>query len=196
MTNERKITFYYEWLQLQKNEFRILSMLADQGGSYNGNLSPILDYFNLSHQNRNRVQLRDSIIQLKTNEYIIHSETGCTHSLELIPKNTEIQMYAEWYEFLKNHRSTVESVSWIMVLKTYLWILHNNPENIITNKDIAEEINTSLTTLGYAKRVLKEEFEAFITEDRSVKLYDDRFIKIGHQIFPSAWWKNKELLFP
>jgi len=129
MTNERKITFYYEWLQLHKNEFRILSMLADQGGSYNGNLSPILDYFNLSHQNKNRVQLRDSIIQLKTNEYIIHSETGRTHSLELIPKNTEIQMYADWYEFLKNHRSTVESVSWIMVLKTYLWILHNNPES-------------------------------------------------------------------
>lgn len=188
MSNKKKTTFYYEWLHLDKNEFRILAMLADLGGTYKGDLSSILDYFNLSYQSKTRKQLKKSIEKLKDDGYIKCSVSGNTYLLEIIPKKIEIQMYQKWYNFLKNHQSTVESVSWIVVLKTYLWIIHNNPEDIITNRLIAGEINVSESTLGSAKRVLKEEFEAFVTKNRSVKLYDDMFVKIGHQISPCAWW--------
>lgn len=196
MLDEKKIIFYYEWLQLDKNDFRILSMLADLGGNYIGNLSNILDYFELTHQQKHRNKIRNSIQLLKADGYIKCSVQGITYQLEIIPKETEIQMYAQWYKYLKNHKSTVVSVSWVMVLKTYLWIIQNNPDDIITNQLIQTEINTSETTLGSAKRVLREDFEAFVTQDRSIKLYDDTFVKVGHQIFPSAWWNNKELLFP
>ena len=50
------ITFYKAWLRLDKKEFRILAMLADQG-EFSGNLSDLCRYFSLSPQTRNRTQL-------------------------------------------------------------------------------------------------------------------------------------------
>ena len=46
-----KITFYAEWLPLDKKEFRILAMLADTG-VFIGNLSDICRYFNLTTTTR------------------------------------------------------------------------------------------------------------------------------------------------
>ena len=34
-----KVTFYREWLPLPKAEFNVLTMLAEQGGSFSGNKS-------------------------------------------------------------------------------------------------------------------------------------------------------------
>lgn len=35
-----KVVFFLEWLRLPKEEFNILMMLADMGGSFKGRLKP------------------------------------------------------------------------------------------------------------------------------------------------------------
>ena len=47
-----KIVFFWEWLRLPKEEFNILMMLADMGGSFSGNLSEMCRYFHVSTDNR------------------------------------------------------------------------------------------------------------------------------------------------
>ena len=39
---DSKVCFYREWLTLPKNDFCILAMLAEQGGSFKGSLADIL----------------------------------------------------------------------------------------------------------------------------------------------------------
>ena len=39
-----KVTFYREWLPLPKAEFNVLTMLAEQGGSFSGNYADIMRY--------------------------------------------------------------------------------------------------------------------------------------------------------
>ena len=55
------IVFYDDWLPLPKAEFNVLAMVAEQGGTYAGNLSDMCRYLNVTPQTRNREQLRSAI---------------------------------------------------------------------------------------------------------------------------------------
>ena len=46
-----KVVFFLEWLRLPKEEFNILMMLADMGGSFKGNLSEMCRYFRVDPEN-------------------------------------------------------------------------------------------------------------------------------------------------
>ena len=43
-----KGTFYREWLPLPKAEFNVLTMIAEQGGTFTGNWSEMCRYINLT----------------------------------------------------------------------------------------------------------------------------------------------------
>lgn len=182
------ITFYREWLPLDKKEFRILAMLADKG-EYRGNLTPLCDYFSLSRQQRNRNVLRTSIEQLAASGFITYTVTGRTYSIQAIPKATAITIPREWLLRLKAHDYSSEDVAWEQVLKVLLWI-YDNDEPIVTNRTIAEDLQISVSTIGYAKNVLQYEYEAINRRKVSEKIGDNCFRTIGQELAASAWWKD------
>ena len=67
-----KIVFYNEWLPLPKAEFNILTMVAEQGGSYSGNYSDMCRYLSVTPQSRNIAPLRSAIESLTSKGFCSH----------------------------------------------------------------------------------------------------------------------------
>ena len=109
-------TFYFEWLGVDKNQFRILSLLAPNG-EFRGNLSDMCRSLNLALQTRNRKSLKSAISTLIEGGYITSEQKGNTISLKTIPQKTVIEIPSEWLEQIMNHNYTSESIAWQMVLK-------------------------------------------------------------------------------
>ena len=181
-----KITFYREWLLLDKKDFRILTMLADKG-AFQGNLSDICRYFSLNPQQRNRNQIRESIQRLKKVQMITCEVKGRNYTLGLIPKEKEISIQRNWLYTLRRHEYKKEHVSWEAVLKVLLWII-DNKEQIVTNNEIANDLGVSLTTVVSAKNVLEREYRAIIRRKVSIKTGENSFCTIGQELTASAWW--------
>lgn len=184
-----RIIFYREWLPLQKQEFRILAMLADLG-EFRGNLSDLCRYFSLTPQSRNRNQLKASIEALQSLGFIETESCGRCLIIKAVPKEQKIEMPREWMELLKNHDYSSESVAWEQVLKVYLWISQNEAP-IVTNDEIAAALNISTSTLGYAKNVLEYEYAAITRKKVSEKVGDNAFRTIGQELAAGAWWEKK-----
>ena len=185
------VAFYREWLPLNKKEFRILAMLADFGGEYHGNLTDMCRYFSVSPQHKNREALREAIQHLTDRHYIESSVIGRTYSLRIIPKEKEIALPREWFERVRTREYSSESVSWEAVIKLLLWLIAHNPEVMITNQQIADDLDVSVSVVVSAKNVLEKDFEAIVKQMISDKLGEDFFIRRGQKIELSAWWKAK-----
>ena len=185
------VAFYREWLPLNKKEFRILAMIADFGGEYHGNLTDMCRYFSVSPQHKNRVSFRDAIQHLTDRHYIESSVNGRTYNLRIIPKEKEITLPREWLERVRTHEYSSESVSWEAVIKLLLWLIAHNPEAIITNQQIAADLDVSVSVVVSAKNVLEKDFEAIVKQMISDKLDEDVFVRRGQKIELSAWWKTK-----
>lgn len=180
------ITFFREWLPLQKSEFRILAMLADRG-EFKGNLSELCDYFSLTRQTRNRDQLKASIQKLQDQGLIECEISGRTYTLRAIPKAEKLEIPRAWMERIKAHDYSSENVAWEQVLKVYLWIVGNKIE-VVTNQMIADDLNVSISVIGYAKNVLQYEYEAITRKQASEKFGDGSFRTIGQKLAAVAWW--------
>ena len=183
------IVFFLEWLALPKAEFRIVAMLAEQGGTYSGNLSDMCRYFSVTPQSRNREQLQTAIESLTSKGFLTSEKLGRTYHLKLIPKAKEITIHREWAQRIISHDYSSESVSWEAVLKVLLWIVQNE-QPIVTNAMLAAALNISPSTIGSAKNVLEKEYEAITRKRVSEKLGDDFFMVIGQELAASAWWKD------
>ena len=179
--------FYREWLPLPKNEFNILAMLAEQGGSFSGNYSDICRYLSVTPQNRNRNALRSAIESLSSNGFITQTTKGRTQILTVIPKATEIKLPRRWVQSVIQHDYTSESVAFAQVLKVFAWIVHNK-KDIVTNADIATALNTSTSTVVSAKNVLEREYENIYKRRISEKVGENFFVNLGQKLHASAWW--------
>lgn len=183
-----KLIFYAEWLPLPKEDFRILAMLTE-GGGFSGNLSDLCRYFLLSPQTANRTKLRSSIERLAAQNFLTYELTGRNYKIRLVPKEKAICIEPRWFEILKAHNYSSESVAWEQVLKVLLWVI-NNQEPIITNSMIADDLKISVSTIGAAKNVLEREFEAITRRKCSEKIAEDIFRTIGQELCASAWWNE------
>ena len=107
------ITFFWDWLPLDKREFRILAMLADVG-TYEGNLTALCRYFSLDPQNSAINRLRNSIDALAEQGYIRKERRGRTYILQAIPipKGRTIRIKREWFVAVRDHQYHCASVSW------------------------------------------------------------------------------------
>lgn len=121
----------------------------------------------------------------------IHFVNGRTYSLRIIPKEKEIALPREWLERVRMHEYSSESVSWEAVIKLLLWLIAHNPEVMITNQQIADDLDVSVSVVVSAKNVLEKDFEAIVKQMISDKLGEDFFIRRGQKIELSAWWKAK-----
>lgn len=185
---ERAI-FYWEWLPLPKAEFNILAMLAEQGGSFSGNYSNMMDYFHVSRQQNNRQVLRTAIESLTATGFITHRSQGRTQILTIIPKDTEIPLPRAWVESVIRHDYSSESVAFAQVLKVFAWIVWNKAA-VVTNDLIAMDLNVSASTVVSAKNVLKREYENVRQRNVSEKLGDHFFRNLGQELEANAWWNE------
>lgn len=180
-------TFYFEWLGVDKNQFRILSLLAPTG-EYRGNLSNMCRRFNLSLQTNNRNSLESSISELTEYGHITSDKNGRTYTLKAIPKETVIEIPTDWLEQIMNHNYTSESVAWQMVLKVLLWLCVNQ-EPIVKRDMIAEDLNCGVDTITSALNVLQRDFNAIIREIITKQNSKGEYRRIGLELTPVAWWQ-------
>ena len=179
--------FYREWLPLPKAEFNILAMLAEQGGSFSGNYSDMCGYLGVTSQSRNRQSLQSAIENLTSTGFITHESIGRTQVLKIIPKVTEIALPRLWVQSVIRHDYSSESVAFAQVLKVFAWIC-NNEMPVVTNDEIAADLNISPSTVVSAKNVLEREYENITKKRISEKLGENFFRNLGQELRTSAWW--------
>lgn len=185
------ITFYREWLSLDKRDFRILTMLADIG-SFRGNLTALCQYLSLSPgQKKTNAALRESIETLTSNGYITSALTGRTYQLAIIPKEQPIKVARRWFDDVMKADSFSEIVSWEMVVKTLVWISGNPLGDLVVNDGIAAELNTSVDTLGAAKNVLDKDFHAIIRDIENRTLPNGEKRTVGQHLAVYAPWSGE-----
>lgn len=184
-----KAVFYREWLPLPKAEFNILAMLAEQGGSFSGNYSDMCRYLNVTPQNRNRQALQAALENLTTSGFITHESRGRTQILKVIPKVTAISLPHPWVQSVIRHDYSGESVAFAQVLKVFAWIAWNEMP-IVTNAEIAADLNISPSTVVSAKNVLEREYENITKKRISEKLGDNTFRNLGQELRSTAWWTD------
>lgn len=189
---KKEAIFYTDWLVLPKNDFRILIMLAEYGGKFSGTLSDICVYFDVSAQARNRNKFRESIAGLKERQFITASEdVRCLH-ISTNPKAEEnkIVIQKEWVKRVRQHEPWKRSVSWIQVIKVFLWIWkYGSTESFCTRQMIAGCLgDASAETVGEAIMVLDHHYGAILRKRVSEKVDDEHFITLGQMIQASAFW--------
>ena len=148
-----KVLFFREWLPLPKAEFNVLTMIAEQGGTFSGNWSDMCRYINLTPQDRNRKVLQAAVESLTSKGFITWDSRGRTQTLKVIPKAKGIELPRPWVQSVINHDYSSEAVAFAQVLKVYLWICGNDLD-IVTNSMIADDIGMSVDTVTSAINVL------------------------------------------
>ena len=182
-----KAIFYREWLPLPKAEFNILAMLAERGGSFSGNYSDMCRYLGVTLQNRNRQNLQTAIQSLAATGFIRHESLGRTQILTIIPKATEIPLPRSWVQSVIRHDYSGESVAFAQVLKLFAWIAHNEVP-VVTNGEIAADLNISSSTVVSAKNVLEREYECITKKRISEKMRENFYRNLGQELRANAFW--------
>ena len=182
-----KAIFYREWLPLPKAEFNILAMLAERGGSFSGNYSDMCRYLGVTPQNRNRQALQAAIEKLASSGFITRESRGRTQTLKVIPKDTEIPLPRLWVQSVIRHDFSSESVAFAQVLKLFAWIAHNEVP-VVTNGEIAADLNISSSTVVSAKNVLEREYECITKKRISEKMRENFYRNLGQELRANAFW--------
>lgn len=185
----KRITFYWEWLLLPKEEFNILMMLADKGEKFKGNLSDMCRYFRIDHRNSaNKRKLKIAIENLKSKEFITSQKEGYTYKLEVIPKERKIKLVRKWVDPILQADSFSESVAKAPVIKSLIWISENSFAEVVTNDMIVPELNISTSTFGLAKNVLEKDFRIILREIEQITLKNGETRNIGQRLgVPTDW---------
>ena len=185
-----KVSCYKEWLPLEKRQFGVLAVIAEQNG-FKGNLTDLCRRLSLSTQTNTTHRLKNAIEQLRKDGLCEYTKTGQQYCIKNIPQECEVQIDPKAIEDLRNRRYSLASVAWEQVLKVYLWICKNNWQDVVTNAMIAKALGgVSDSVISRAKRVLLE-FGAISKENVTEKLDDGTFRTIGQHICANAWWNYK-----
>ena len=180
------VVFYDEWLPLPKVEFNVLAMVAEQGGTYAGNLSDMCRYLSVTPQTRNREQLRSAIESLTSKGFLSCETRGRTYHLKVIPRETEVKLPQLWVQSVIHHDYSSKPVSFAVVLKVFAWIMQNRIK-VVTNAMIAAELGISESAVCSAKNVLLNEYENIARKKVSQK-WGDGFRSVGQELAANAWW--------
>lgn len=184
------ITFYKEWLPLPKEDFRVLTMIADKN-PFCGTLTDACEYLGLTPQTRNRNKISQSLTSLSLANLISLQTVGRTLTATPIPQATAIRLDSSHVELIRTqtHIHSSSSVSWEAVLKTFLWLIDNDAE-VITNAMIAAVLNISESTVSSATTVLSN--LSAVNKDRIItKVSEGNYRCVGQTILPCAWWIPK-----
>ena len=186
-----KVKFYWEWLHLPKEQFRLLAMIATNSGEYEGNYTDMCRYLSVTPQSRNRNKIKTALETLKSAGYIEWKTKKRTQYLKINPKEKEVKIPLRLAESIINHDySKEEQVAWEQVLKVYIWICCCECGEIVTNAEMASALSISESTVCSAKNVLEKEYEAITKEKVSEKIGENKFRTLGQLLQAGAWWKE------
>ena len=185
------VTFYWEWLRLPKDEFNILMMLADMGGSFRGNLSDMCRYFRVDPGNsKNKARLKNAIEKLTSNGFITTQKIGYTYSLQVIPKAQKVELLRKWVDPILQADRFSESVAKAPVIKSLIWISQNSYSKVVTNDQIVPDLNISVSSFGSAKNVLEKDFRSIMREVEHITLPNGEKRNIGQRLGVPADWSE------
>lgn len=185
------IVFFWEWLRLPKEEFNILMMLADNGGSFSGNLSEMCRYFHVSTNNsKNKAPLKSAIDSLTAKGFITSQKSGYTYHLQVVPKEEKVELLRKWVDPILQADHFSESVAKAPVIKSLIWISQNSYSKVVTNDQIVPDLNISVSTFGSAKNVLEKDFRVIMRELEQVTLPNGEKRNIGQRLGVPADWSE------
>ena len=190
---DSKVRFYREWLTLPKNDFRILAMLAEQGGSFKGSLADMCRRLNITAgQSKHNAKLKASIEALTEERYISHQKQGNTYTLTLIPKGEEINVFRKWVEdviYVKGFEN--ESVAWEQVLKMLIWVYGQDGMAFYPAREIGEELGVSADVVGSAYKVLDKQFGSIAREPEKYKTFNGEPRTKGQYFIGALPWSRE-----
>ena len=186
-----KVVFYQEWLRLPKEEFNILMMLADKGGSFKGTLADLCRYFRVDpHNSKNKAPLKKAIENLTATGFITSEKSGYTYTLHLIPKEKKVELLRKWVDPILQAEQFSQSVAKAQVIKSLIWISQNSYSKIVINDEIVSELNMSVSTFGSAKNVLEKDFHVILREIERITLSGGEKRNIGQRLGVPAEWSE------
>lgn len=191
-TNEAE--FEFEWLLRQKYEFKILTLiavLADNNLAYRGTLKDMCEFFGVEPgDSRNNGNIKAAIYKLETDGLLKQIKDGRTFTLTLSKKGEQrkrvISIQKEWVEIAKNYKSDDNSISWMNLLKVWLYLI-DNKEEIIKTSEIAEELGLSKDSVKKAKKALERDLHAIISKRKTTVSANDGYRCLGSSITVKAW---------
>lgn len=190
---DSKVCFYREWLPLPKQDFCILAMLAEQGGSFKGSLAAMCRILNVAPgQNKTNARLKASIEALSANGYISCQKKGNTYTLALLPKETEIEVFRKWVEdviYVKGFDG--DSVAWEQVLKMLIWVYGQDGMAYYTAREIGEELGVSGDVVGSAYKVLDRQFRSIAREPENYKTFNGEPRTKGQYFIGALPWSRE-----
>ena len=190
---DSKVCFYREWLTLPKNDFCILAMLAEQGGSFKGSLADMCRLLNVTPgQSKTNTKLKASMETLTEDGYITCQKQGNTYTLALIPKETEINVFRKWVDdviYVKGFEN--ESVAWEPVLKMLIWVYGQNGMAYHTAKEIGAELGVSGDVVGAAYKVLDKQFHSIGRAPEKYKTFNGETHTKGQYFIGALPWSGE-----
>lgn len=184
--------FEKEWLKMEKYDFKILTLiavLAENKLAYRGKIKDMCEFLGVkSGQSRTNKAIKDAIEKLEKEEYIYAVKDKQTYTLTLRVKAEKkreiIKIQKKWIEMVKSLDS--KQTSWDTILRVWLYLIDNQKE-IITNKDISNDLGISDTAVKRVKKVLVEDLKAIKCTNRSKKIAEGTYVRLGQCIDTFAW---------
>ena len=187
------VEFYKEWLPLPKNDFRILAMLAERGGSFKGSQADICRCLHIAPgQSKTNAKLQASIKILTSNGWITSRKQGNKYSLTLIPKEEMVSIDRVWVEdiiYVKGFEN--ERVAWEPVLKMLIWVYGQDGLVIYTAEDIGEELAVSNDVVASAYKVLHYQFHSIMRDKATYKTFNGETRTAGQQFTGTFPWTRE-----
>lgn len=191
---QEEAEFQFEWLQRQKYEFKILTLiavLADNNLAYRGTLKDMCEFFGVkSGDSRNNANIKAAIQKLEADGLLKQILDGRTYTLTLSKRGEQrkgvIKIQKEWVEIARNYKSKDNSVSWINLLKVWLYLIDNTCE-VITSSEIAAALDISPSSVKRAKKALVNDIGAISSEPITKKSLYGGYMCFGSRISVFAW---------
>ena len=182
--------FEKEWLKLEKYNFKLLTLvavLAQNHLAYRGTVAEMCEYLGVDNQTKNRRAITTAIEQLEKKGMVKTILDGKVYTITLSVKAEKkkdvIVIQKKWIEMVQGLKG---GVSWDNVLRVWLYLIANE-EEIITSKKIAADLGMKKSMVDRIKIVLVNDLQAIKCRDRSKKISEGNFKKLGQTIDTFAW---------
>lgn len=182
--------FEKEWLKLEKYNFKLLTLvavLAQNHLAYRGTVAEMCEYLGIDNQTKNRRTITTAIEQLEKKGMIKTILDGKVYTITLSVKAEKkkdvIIIQKKWIEMVQG---LTTGVAWDNVLRVWLYLIANE-EEIITSKKIAADLGMTKRMVDRIKVVLVNDLQAIKCRDRSKKISEGNFKKLGQTIDTFAW---------
>ena len=183
--------FEKEWLKLEKYNFKLLTLvavLAQNHLAYRGTVAEMCEYLGVDNQTKNRKAITTAIEQLEKKGMVKTILDGKVYTITLSVKAEKkkdvIVIQKKWIEMVQGLKS--RGVSWDNVLRVWLYLIANE-EEIITSKKIAADLGMTKRMVDRIKVVLVNDLQAIKCQNRSKKISEGNFKKLGQTIDTFAW---------